>query len=121
MDDVEVTAVCDLYEDRMENDKERCVARYGHEVFGIMDYYEILNRDDGTEAVLITTYWNSHVKLAIDVMRTEKYAAFEIGLAQSIQHCWDLVRPIKKQVFSAYVKKVVMPVCRNINCNMSHC
>ncbi len=92
MEDVEVTAVCDKHEDRMEAARAMCAERYGHEVFGSTDYREVLARDDGSEAVLVTTYWNDHVKIAIAAMKTGRYAAFEVGPAQSIRQCWDLVR-----------------------------
>ncbi len=92
MDDVEVTAVCDKHEDRMLKGKSMCAERYGHEVFGSTDAHEVLARDDGSEAVLITTYWNDHVPIAIEAMKTGRYAGFEVGPAQSIRQCWDLVR-----------------------------
>ncbi|MBQ3816207.1 MAG: Gfo/Idh/MocA family oxidoreductase [Clostridia bacterium] len=92
MEDVEITAVCDKHEDRMEAARAMCAERYGHEVFGSVDYREVLARDDGSEAVLITTYWNDHVPIAIAVMKSGRYAAFEVGPAQSIRQCWDLVR-----------------------------
>ena len=92
MEDVEVTAVCDKHEDRMEAARAMCAERYGHEVFGSVDYRDVLARDDGSEATLITTYWNDHVKIAIAAMKSGRYAAFEVGPAQSIRQCWDLVR-----------------------------
>jgi len=92
MEDVEITAVCDKHEDRMENGRAMCAAKYGHEVYGSVDWHDVIGRDDGSEAVMITTYWNDHVKIAIAAMKAGKYAAFEVGPAQSIQQCWDLVR-----------------------------
>ena len=79
MEDVEVTAVCDKHEDRMEAARAMCAERYGHEVFGSVDYRDVLARDDGSEATLITTYWNDHVKIAIAAMKSGRYAAFEVG------------------------------------------
>ena len=92
MDDVEITAVCDKHEDRMERGRKMCAEKYGHDVYGSLDWHDITGRDDGAEAVFITTYWNDHVKIAISAMKAGKYAAFEVGPAQSIQQCWDLVR-----------------------------
>lgn len=91
MEDVEVTSVCDKHEDRMEKARKTCFDKYGHEVFGSVDYRDIVNRDDN-EAVIIATNWNDHVKIAIASMRAGKYTAFEVGPAQSIRQCWDLVR-----------------------------
>ena len=92
MEDVEITAVCDKHEDRMEAARAMCAERYGHEVYGSTDYRDVLARDDGSEAVLVTTYWNDHVPIAIAAMKSGRYAAFEVGPAQSIRQCWDLVR-----------------------------
>lgn len=92
MDDVEITAVCDKHEDRMEAGRAMCAEKYGHEVFGSVKWQDVINRDDGSQATMITTYWNDHVKIAIAAMKAGKYAAFEVGPAQSIQQCWDLVR-----------------------------
>jgi len=92
MDDVEIVGVCDKYEDRMEKGRKLCADKYGHEVFGSTDWREVVCRDDGAEAVLITTYWLDHAKMAITAMRQGKYAGFEVGPAQSIRQCWDLVR-----------------------------
>lgn len=91
MEDVEITAVCDLHADRMEKGAALCAEKYGHPVFASTDWHDIVARDDGSEAVMITTYWNDHVKIAIGAMKAGKYAAFEVGPAQSIQQCWDLV------------------------------
>lgn len=92
MEDVEITAVCDIHEDRMERGRKMCFDKYGREVFGSTDWKEVIAQDDGSEAVMITTYWNDHVKIAIAAMKKGRYAAFEVGPAQSIQQCWDLVR-----------------------------
>lgn len=91
MEDVEITSVCDKHEDRMEKARKTCFDKYGHEVFGSVNYRDIVNRDDN-EAVIIATNWNDHVKIAIASMRAGKYTAFEVGPAQSIRQCWDLVR-----------------------------
>lgn len=92
MDDVEITAVCDMHEDRMEKGRKLCLEKYGHEVFGSTNWRDVIDHEDGSEAVLIATYWNDHVKIAIAAMKKGKYAAFEVGPAQSIRQCWDLVR-----------------------------
>jgi predicted dehydrogenase len=91
MDDVEITAVCDKFEDRMERGRKKCAEKYGHEVFGSVNWREIIARED-SEAVIIATYWNDHAKIAVAAMKAGKYAGFEVGPAQSMQQCWDLVR-----------------------------
>lgn len=91
MEDVEVTAVCDKLADRMENGRRLCREKYGREVFGSTDYREIVSRPDN-RAVIVTTSWNDHVRISVAAMRAGKYAASEVGPAQSLQQCWELVR-----------------------------
>jgi len=95
MDDIEVVAVCDKHEDRMENGRKKCAARYGHEIAGSVDYRDVTRRTD-IEAVIIPTYWNDHIEIAIDAMEHGIYAAFEVGPAQSVEQCWDLVRTYER-------------------------
>ena len=84
MDDVEITAVCDKFEDRMERGRKKCAEKYGHEVFGSVNWREIIARED-SEAVIIATYWNDHAKIAVAAMKAGMYAGFEVGPAQSMQ------------------------------------
>ena len=74
MDDVEIVGVCDKYEDRMQKARALCAEKYGREVFGSTDWQELVRRDDGAEAVLITTYWLDHARMAIAAMKNGKYA-----------------------------------------------
>ncbi len=91
-DDIEVISVCDTHEDRMEAGRAMCAEKYGRDVFGSVDWHDIVSRDDGSEAVVISTNWNDHVKIAVEAMKAGKYAGIEVGPAQSIRQCWDLVR-----------------------------
>lgn len=95
MDDVDVVAVCDKHEDRMEKGRSLCLEKYGHEIFGSVDYHDITTRE-GIDAVLITTYWNDHLKIAISAMEHGIYAASEVGPAQSMQQIWEVVRAREK-------------------------
>ena len=89
-DDVRVVAVCDKYEDRVQNGINRVEEKRGYKPFGTTDYHEILKRDD-IEAVFIATDWELHIPIAIDAMRAGKAVAMEVGGAYSVQDCFDLV------------------------------
>ncbi len=89
-DDVEVVAVCDKYEDRVENAKNRVNEKKGVIPFGTVDYKEVLKRDD-VDAVFIATDWEMHVPIAIDAMNAGKAVALEVGGAYSLEECWGLV------------------------------
>ena len=91
MEDVEVVAVCDLYEDRVLAGIEAVAARRGRKPDGYADYRELVARED-LEAVVVTSSWTSHARIAVAAMRAGKYAAMEVGGAASLQECWELVR-----------------------------
>ena len=89
-DDVTVVAVCDKYEDRVQNGINRVEEKRGYKPFGTTNYHEILERDD-IDAVFIATDWELHIPIAIDAMKSGKAVAMEVGGAYSVQDCYDLV------------------------------
>ncbi len=86
MQDVKVLAVCDVYADRIEQGK-----KIAADAIGTQDYHEILGMPE-IEAVFIFTDWNSHIPIAIEAMRAGKEVAMEVGGANSVAECWDMVR-----------------------------
>ena len=90
-DDVTVVAVCDKYEDRVENAVKRVKEKRGHAPFGTTNYKEILERDD-IDAVFIATDWELHIPIAIDAMNAGKAVCLEVGGAYNIEECFDLVK-----------------------------
>ena len=90
-EDLEVTALCDLYPDRNEAAFEVTKEKTGAEPFYTTDYREVLKRDD-VEAVYIATAWESHVEIAIAAQKAGKATALEVGGAFSIAELEELVR-----------------------------
>lgn len=95
MPDVEVVAVCDVYEDRVKKAQEHVERGRGICPFGTLDYREVNARDD-IEAVVIMTDWTSHIRIAVDAMEHGKIVGMEVGGASSIDECWQLVRTSEK-------------------------
>ncbi len=91
MKDVEIRAVCDVYEDRVQAAQDAIMQQCGMRPEGTCDYREINRRDD-IEAVFIFTSWQAHVRIAVDAMRQGKTPAMEVGGATSLEECWELVR-----------------------------
>lgn len=91
MDDVEIVAVCDLYEDRIQNGINIVEKSRQTKPDGYKDYRDLLARDD-IDGVIIATSWTAHASIAIASMKAGKYTATEVGPAASLQECWDLVR-----------------------------
>ncbi len=90
-DNVEITAVCDLYPDRIERMQNLIKEHHGYVPFGTTDYHEILKRDD-VEAVYVAAAWEAHIEIAIAALRAGKITACEVGGAYSINECYELVR-----------------------------
>lgn len=91
MEDVEVVAVCDLYEDRARAGYDLVKSLRGTEPSVYADYKALVERQD-IEAVMVFSSWTSHAPIAVAAMQAGKYAAMEVGGAASLEECWQLVR-----------------------------
>lgn len=91
MEDVEVAAVCDLYEDRREAAAEAVRKAKGNSCAVFADYRDLLALP-GLDAVIVTTSWQDHVPIAVAAMRAGIPVGFEVGGALSLDQCWQLVR-----------------------------
>ncbi len=91
MPDVEIAAVCDIYEDRVKMAQDHVEKARGKRPMGTLDYRE-LNACREIEAVVIMTGWTSHTAIAIDAMRKGKIVGMEVGGSASLEECWELVR-----------------------------
>lgn len=90
MDDVDVVAVCDQYEDRRDKAADLVEEVTGKRPFATCDSDELLK--SGIDLVLINTSWVAHTPIAIAAMKLGIAAAFEVGGAYSIDDCWELVK-----------------------------
>ena len=88
---VEIVAVCDKYEDRVQDMIERFDKEHGFRPDGYTDYKEMIKRED-IGAVMISTTWITHARIAVDCMKAGKHVGMEVGGAASIDECWQLVR-----------------------------
>ncbi|MCI5565117.1 MAG: Gfo/Idh/MocA family oxidoreductase [Clostridiales bacterium] len=85
MKDVQIAAVCDVYEDRMQEGM-----KLAEGAVGLRDYREMLKMPE-IEVVFVFTDWLSHIPIAIDAMKAGKHVAMEVGGAASVEDCWRLV------------------------------
>lgn len=88
---IQVTAVCDRYEDRRQKAIKAITDAGQKEPFSTDNYHELLARED-IDAVVIMASWESHLNLACEAMRAGKYTAVEVAGAYSVEDCWKLVR-----------------------------
>ncbi len=94
-DEVTLTAVCDIYPDRVKNAQTMIEEATGKKPFGTTDAAELIARDD-VDAVLITAAWETHIPLAIAAMEAGKPIGLEVGGAYSVEDCWRLVRTYER-------------------------
>ena len=92
--DVEVIAYCDIDPDALTKAREM-VSKAGkpvaREITGSDYAYRDLLAIEGIEGVVIATPWLWHTRMAVDTMKSGKYAGVEVSAANTIEECWDLV------------------------------
>lgn len=86
-----VVAVCDLYEDRIENAAKKVEEKQGSRPVGYKNYKDAL-ADENVNTVIVSCAWEDHVPIAIDAMKAGKAIGLEVGGAYSVHQCWELVR-----------------------------
>ncbi|MGI5856199.1 MAG: Gfo/Idh/MocA family protein [Candidatus Merdivicinus sp.] len=90
-EEINVLAVCDLYEDRRQRAADTVREKKGNAPLCTADFREVLAMD-AIDAVIVSTSWADHLHIAIAAMKAGKYVATEVGGAYSIDECWELVR-----------------------------
>ncbi|MDE5896236.1 MAG: Gfo/Idh/MocA family oxidoreductase, partial [Clostridia bacterium] len=90
IEDVEIVAVCDLYEDRRVNAAKTAREKRGQDPKIYADFSELL-QDENVQATFIVSSWEAHVKQAIESMRAGKITAMEVGGAYNVEECEELV------------------------------
>lgn len=91
MDDVEIVAICDLFQDRVDTAKAYLKEHNDIDVSGTTDYMDIVNNPE-IDAVAIFCSWEMHIPVAVAAMKAGKAVALEVGGAYSVEDCWRLVR-----------------------------
>lgn len=88
--DVEITAVCDLYDDRVER-AAKAVQDKGQAAPLMTTHYREVLASDNVEAVLVSTAWEYHGEIAIAAMRAKKVTALEVGGSYAVEELWEMV------------------------------
>ena len=92
--DILVTAICDTDPIRVAAAQNR-IAKSGQKKALIfdkneLDYKNLLELKD-VDAVVISTPWLWHTRMAKDSMLAKKYTGVEVSAANTMEECWDLV------------------------------
>ncbi|MBQ8250279.1 MAG: Gfo/Idh/MocA family oxidoreductase [Clostridia bacterium] len=91
MEDVEVAALSDLSDERLSRMQTFLRENTSHDPYLTKDYHDILN-DPTIDAVVIMIGWSGRPKIAMETMRAGKYAAVEVGCADTLDECFELVK-----------------------------
>lgn len=87
--DLNITAVCDVYEDRIA-DAIACIREHGGEPKGYRDYKEALNHA-GLQVAFVFTGWEMHTEVAVYAMKKGIPVATEVGCEYTLDNCYKLV------------------------------
>ena len=94
-DDVVVTYVCDVYEDRCAAAVKMVEEKNGNTPKSTTNYKEVCESPD-VDVVIVTSAWENHVPACVYAMECGKQVATEVGGAYSIDDCWKLVNTYEK-------------------------
>ncbi|MDH5603329.1 MAG: Gfo/Idh/MocA family oxidoreductase [Cyclobacteriaceae bacterium] len=94
MEGVEITAVCDLFQDRAERTVALC-EKAGKNLPKIYckeesTWQKMLTKEK-LDAVIIATYWDSHAPIALVAMENGIYPGIEVPAALTVADTWKLV------------------------------
>ena len=93
-DDVIVTAIGDIDPSAVEKTL-KLVKKEGGEKPKVFDKdekdYLNLLEDKEVDAVVISTPWLWHTRMAVDAMKAGVYTGVEVSAANTLEECWDLV------------------------------
>ena len=90
MDDVEITAVRDRNQEKIDRAQVIASEKKGVKPAGYLDYRQLLAHQ-GLDGVIIASKWNDHVKIAIEAMRAGIRPASEVGATASMEELWAMV------------------------------
>ncbi|RMA58057.1 Gfo/Idh/MocA family protein [Ulvibacter antarcticus] len=93
-DDVNVVAICDI-DSRRNTIALDIIEKAGMKVPQVFDKNEYDYRNllalSNVDAVIISTPWLWHTRMAKDAMVAGKYTGLEVSAANTMEECWDLV------------------------------
>jgi len=92
--DATVTAICDIDPNRIQIAQEH-IAKAGFKAPRVFnkdeeDYHNLLALEN-VDAVIISTPWLWHTRMAVAAMKAGKYTGVEVSAANTLEECWDLV------------------------------
>ncbi len=90
-ENAQVIALCDSFEDRREEAKRKVEESGFPSPKTYEDYNELLKNEE-IQAVIISTSWVAHSRMAIAAMKAGIPVGLEVSGAYDLEDCWQLVR-----------------------------
>jgi hypothetical protein len=94
IENVEITALCDLYEDRVLKTAD-IITKAGLPkpalYSGNKDAWKKMCERNDIDLIYICTPWRLHTPMAVYAMKNGKHAATEVPAAVTLDECWQLV------------------------------
>ncbi len=93
--DIEISALCDVYEDRVETARKVVEDAGGKKPFTTLNYKEIID-DKKADCVLIITPWKLHVEMSLYCMEKGMPVGIEVCGANTLEECFALVETYER-------------------------
>jgi len=94
IDNVAITGVCDLFEERVAKQVEFIKGKGApapEAFFGGQQKWRLLCESANNDLIYITTPWLWHTPMAVYAMQCGKHVAVEVPAAMTLEECWQLV------------------------------
>lgn len=96
----EVIAVCDLFQERVDNAANLCqkAGKKRPKVYCNNEntWTEMLDKEKQLDAVIIATYWDTHTPIALYAMKNGIRPGIEVPAALTVDENWSLVETSEK-------------------------
>ena len=123
MENTEVVAVCDLYEDHVnrwtkiasdigKGERHQKVAAY----FGDENLWEKMLEEVKPDVVFIATNWDNHAPMVIEAMKKGAHAFVEVPIATTLEDMWEIVRTSEETQNSGHGGMDGIMVYRIVEC-----
>ncbi|WP_298651294.1 Gfo/Idh/MocA family oxidoreductase [uncultured Proteiniphilum sp.] len=99
INEMEIAALCDLFQDRINRAVTMCKERRNQtpKTYCKDDttYLEMLDKEQ-LDAVIIASYWEYHTPMAVEAMKRGIYPGIEVPCSLTVEECWALVETSEK-------------------------